>query len=254
MADVIVITGASGGLGRALALEYARPGAVLGLTGRDAARLGETEAACRAKGAHTHATVLDVTDEAGMAQWLDGLDDAHPIDLVIANAGISAGPGFGHGEPLEQVKRIFDVNLYGVLNTIHPVLERMQSRRKGQVCLVSSIAGFRAMPNAPAYCASKAAVRFYAQGLRGLYAPQGIKINAACPGFIRTNMTAVNRFPMPFILEPEAAAARIRRGLERNKPVIAFPWPMAIAVKAMNLLPEFMMNALSSRLPAKPPQ
>jgi short-subunit dehydrogenase len=252
MPSVIVITGASSGLGRALALEYAERGAVLGLLGRSSARLEETAAAVRAKGAEAHIAALDVTDETAMTVWLREFDVKNPIDLIIANAGISAGPGFGQGESLDQVKRIFDTNLYGVLNTLHPALERMAARKKGQAAIISSVAGFRALPNAPAYAASKAAVRFYGQGLRGLYAPQGVKINVVCPGFIETRMTEVNEFPMPFLMSPEKAAGIIRTGLKRNKPVIAFPWIMALAVKALNFIPDFIVDAVAAKLPAKP--
>lgn len=247
----IVVTGASSGIGEELAHAYAAPGVTLALSGRDLGRLAAVAERCRARGAEVDGVVLDVADREAMAAWLRRVDDRCPVDLVIANAGISAGTGHGtEGE--EQARRIFQVNWDGVLNTVHPLLPAMRARRRGQIALMASLAGFRGMPGAPAYCASKAAVRVYGEALRGELAGQGIGVSVICPGFVKSRMTAVNRFPMPFLMETDRAAQVIKRGLARGKARIAFPWPMAASVWLLAALPPGWTDALLTRAPKKP--
>jgi len=246
----IVITGASSGIGEALAAGYAGPGISLALTGRDQDRLDKVADCCRNAGATVIAGIVDSADRAAMAAWLAAVDATAPVDLVIANAGISAGTG-GGVETEEQARRILSVNLDGVLNTIHPLLPAMRARRRGQIALMASQAGFRGLPGAPAYCASKAAVRVYGEALRGDLAGEGIGVSVICPGFVKSRMTAVNRFPMPFLMDSEQAARAIRRGLERNAARIAFPWPMAAAVWLLALLPPGWTDAALARAPRK---
>lgn len=247
----ILITGASSGLGAALAKAYATPGTVIGLTGRDAGRLEQVASVCRANGATVAVAVLDITDADAVADWVTAFNNAYPVDLCIANAGISAGTG-GGDETMAQVKRIFDVNITGVLHTIHPTIDLMRRNGSGQIAIISSIAGWVGLPGAPAYGASKGAVRIYGQALRGLHAPHGIKINVVCPGFIRTPMTDVNTFPMPFLMEPDQAAHHIQQGLAANKGLIAFPWPQFAVVRLLSMLPDWFVIWFGKRLPAKP--
>ncbi len=239
----IVITGASSGLGAALAQVYAAPGVTLYLTGRDATRLEAVAQICRARGSQAELAVLDVTDRAAMAAWLAGLGR---VDLLIANAGISAGTG-GAGESEAQARQIFDVNLYGVLNSIHPLLPD----RVKQIAIISSLAGLRGQPGAPAYSASKGAVRMYGESLRLELAPKGLGVTVVCPGFIRTPMTAVNKFPMPWLMEVEDAATLIKRRLAKNPARIAFPWPLYALVWLLSVLPIRWADAVLSRLPKK---
>ncbi|HEY1097125.1 MAG TPA: SDR family NAD(P)-dependent oxidoreductase [Alphaproteobacteria bacterium] len=247
----IVITGASSGLGAALANLYAMQGVTLGLLGRHAERLENVANQCRAQGANVVIGAIDVTDTELMTSWLNAFDDLHPIDLCIANAGISAGTGGGE-ETLNQVKKIFQANVDGSLNTIHPVLDRMQKRNQGQVAIISSMAGWVGLPGAPAYGASKGAMRIYGQALRGLYRDKNIAINVVCPGFIKTPMTDVNPFPMPFMLTPFEAASIIRNDLMKNKGMIAFPWQKFIIVRLLSMLPDAIVTWFGRRLPAKP--
>jgi short-subunit dehydrogenase len=219
----ILITGASGGIGTALAVAFAAPGVHLALGGRDQARLEDVVERCRRTGAGAESARVDVTDREAMAAWVLAVDRAAPLDLVIANAG-TAGPG-DYGGP-EAARTIFAVNLDGVLNTIEPIVPTMSARGHGHLALMSSLAGFRGLPTAPAYCASKAAVRIWGEGQRGRLGRQGIAVSVICPGFVRTPMTAGNRFPMPLIMSPERAAAIIRRGLLRRRARIAFPLPL----------------------------
>ena len=246
----ILITGASSGLGAELARTYAAPGVTLALTGRDAARLEAVAEQCRANGASVEAAVLDVTDAAALKGWMLARDDVLPIELAIANAGISAGTG-GDTEPVEQVRRIFAVNVDGVMNTVLPLIPRMQARRRGQIALMASMAGFRGFPGAPAYCGSKAAVKIYGEGLRGMLAGSGVEVSVICPGYVRTPMTDRNGFPMPFLMEAGKAARIIRDGLTRNKARIAFPLPILAAVWLLQALPPGLIDPLMRRLPSK---
>lgn len=247
----VLITGASSGLGAALALVYAQEGAVLFLAGRQEARLADVADRARAQGAQVYETILDVTEAEATERWIEACDAIAPLDLVIANAGISAGTGGGEETPA-QVRAIFGVNLHGVLNTVLPASRLMKARGAGQIAIMSSLAGFVGIAGAPAYGASKAAVRIYGEALRGELAPHGVKVNVICPGFIKTPMTDVNPFPMPFLMDAQKAARIIRRGLARNLPRIAFPWPMAAVVFLLTLMPVRLRETLLRRLPRKP--
>ncbi len=249
----IVITGASSGLGEALAKAYAERGVTLGLLGRNTDKLETLAMYCRARGTEVITASIDVCNEAAMTDWLAHFDADHPIDLIIANAGISGGTASGT-ESSEQTRRIFEVNVTGVFNTVLPVISWMQMRSHGHIALISSIAGFRGLGSAPAYCSSKAAVRIWGEGLRCQLKKQGIKVSVICPGFIKTPMTDVNPYPMPFIMEAEEAAQRIKAGIEKNRPRIAFPLPMSIPLWLLSCLSPHIGDVLVSWLPGKPPQ
>ncbi len=248
----VLISGASSGIGAALALAYARKGVFLTLGGRDLARLEAVSERCRALGAQVSAARVDVTDRAATAAWVT---DAN-ADLVIANAGISAGTG-GEGESDAQVRRIFAVNVDGVFNTVHPAIEAMRARapngegRRGQIAIMASLAGFRGFAGAPAYCASKAAVKVYGEALRPDLEALGIGVSVICPGYVRSGMTEANDFPMPFLMDADKAAAIIKRGLARNAARIAFPFPMYMAAWLCGALPPGWLDATMRRLPRK---
>lgn len=248
----ILITGAGSGLGAALARRYAAPGVRLALIGRNAVRLAEVEADCVARGATVERASIDVTERAALAAWIAASDEAMPFDLVIANAGISGGTS-GLGESNDQSRLIFAINLDGVLNTIDPILPRMRRRGAGAVALMSSLASFRGLPGAPAYGASKAAVRVLGEALRGDYLPSGVVVSVICPGFVTTPMTARNRFHMPFLMDAERAADIIVRGLARGKGRIAFPGPMYALVRLIAALPGPLLDRFVARLPRKAP-
>jgi short-subunit dehydrogenase len=246
----ILITGASSGIGEALALIYAGPGMTLVLTGRDRERLNAVAARCTERGAAVRAATVDVADRAAMADWLSLVDHESPVDLCIANAGISGGTG-RRGESEEQARRILAVNVDGVLNTIHPLIGPMKERGRGQLALVSSLAGLRGYPGAPAYCASKAAVKSYGESLRLDLRPVGIEVSVICPGFVKSRITDRNRFPMPFLMDANRAASIIRRGLERNQGRIAFPLPTYLMAWIVAMLPAALADALLAHTPAK---
>ena len=246
----VLITGASSGIGKALAHDYAGPGRFLALCGRDGERLQTVAEACRKFGSQVNAETVDVADRDATARWIESVDALNPLDLVIANAGISAGTG-GQGESESQARDIFAINLAGVLNTVWPAITAMRRRGRGQIAIVSSIAGFRGIPGTPAYSASKAAVKVYGEALRGWLAADGIKVSVVCPGFVRTRMTDENPYPMPFIIDADKAAGIIRRGLERNKARIIFPWPMHLAAWLLGALPPAWTDRLLTRAPKK---
>lgn len=246
----ILITGGSSGIGEALARAYAAPGITLALTGRDGERLANVAESCREQGAEVMTAQLDVTDRESLAAWIDQVDKAASLDLVIANAGISAGTG-GIGEKDEQTRRILAVNLDGVVNTVLPAMAHMRARRRGQIAIVSSLASFRGFPGAPAYCASKAAVRIWGESLRGHLARKGVGVTVVCPGFVKSRMTAANSFRMPFLMDGDRAAEIIKRGLARNKARITFPWPLAAAIWFLAGLPPGLTDAMLKKLPKK---
>ena len=240
----ILITGASSGIGEALALDYAAPGRFLALSGRNATRLETVAEACRNLGAQVKADVVDVAHRSAMVRWFVGVDDVHPLDLVVANAGIPGGTTGGQVESEEQVRDALAVNLAGVLNTVWPAIACMRERGRGQIAIISSLAGFRGLPGAPAYSASKAAVKSYGEALRGWLRADGIRLSVVLPGYVRTRMTENNAFPMPFIMEADKAARIIRHGLKRDKARIAFPWPMYMAMWLMGALPPALTDPL----------
>ncbi len=244
----ILITGASSGIGAALAELYAAPGIRLSLHGRNPARLEQVATAARQRGATAFAKPGDVADAENMAAWIGECAAAQSLDLVIANAGISAGTGGGL-ETAAQARAIFAVNLDGVLHTVQPSIPLMAARRRGQIAIMSSLASFRGFPGAPAYCASKAAVRIFGEALRDEWAGKGVEVSVICPGFIKTPMTDVNRFPMPFIMTAERAAQIIRKGLTRNRARIAFPLPMYAMIRLLAALPQDWLSL--ARLPRK---
>lgn len=244
---VIVITGASSGIGRALSLCYAAPGTEMLLCGRDSARLQEAAADAEAKGATAATAAIDICDRRAMADCLTRFDTAHPVDLLIANAGAD-GTAF---PPETRTYDVFEVNVSGVFNSVEPILPRMLTRHHGQIAIVSSLAGFRGLPTSVAYSSSKAAVKAYGEAMRGRYRRDGIAVNVVTPGFVETPMTASNKFPMPFLWTPERAADAIKKGLARDKGRIAFPWPLFAGVRLLDMLPDALATAITSRGPHK---
>ena len=233
----IVITGASSGIGEALALDYSAPGAALALTGRDAGRLEAVAGACRAKGATVVADTIDVVDRERFAAWLIAFDDAHPVDLLIANAGVSIDKDNSSLDDFSVIRKTFDVNVGGVLNTVEPLLARLMARQHGQIAIVASLASFIGLPYSASYNASKAAVRVWGESIRYVLKKSGIGVSVVCPGFVVSRMTANAPFAMPFLMTAARASSIIRRGLERNHARIAFPIGTKAAVWFGQTLP-----------------
>lgn len=250
----ILITGASSGIGAALAELYANRGVTLSLHGRNKERLLSVANAARQRGAETAILSGSVTDSEAMAQWITERHQACPLDLVIANAGISAGAGKSAFETLTQSRAVFATNLDGVLNAAYPAIPLMIAQKRGQIAIVSSVASFRGFPGSASYCASKSAVRALGESWRCDLQAHGVEVNVICPGFVRTPMTDGNPYPMPWIMSVERTAAIIKKGLEKNQPRITFPWRMAAMIGFLNLLPQDLSNAMLRHFPSKPPQ
>src|SRR5215469_5044295 len=221
---VAVITGASSGLGASLAKSYATKEVRLGLLGRDRRRLAKTAHACKAKGALASIAAIDVADAGAMATWLCEFDREHPVDLLIANAGMSAGPDPDcPSEGVDLVTRQVGVNLLGAINTIEPLLSAFCSRRRGRIAVVASIAAYRGLPYSPGYCASKAGLRAYAEALRPRLAQRGVGVTAVSPGFFASPMTDRFDGPTPFLVSADRAAGIVKRGLDRGRRRVVFP-------------------------------
>jgi NAD(P)-dependent dehydrogenase (short-subunit alcohol dehydrogenase family) len=249
----VLLTGASSGIGRALALALAAPGVTLHLGGRDEGRLQAVATECQAKGAVPYPRAVSVTDEEAMSDWIE---NAGPLDLAIANAGISGGTA-GSVENEAQTRAIFATNLGGVLNTVLPAMAVMALQPpdaaglRGRIAVVASVAAFLPGPGAPAYCASKAAVDSWVVGTAASARRQGIRMTSLCPGFIATPMTAANDFPMPGIMSAERAADLMLRAIRLDMTRYAFPGWIATGARLVALLPPDWREAIARRFPAK---
>lgn len=246
----VLITGASGGIGAALARAYARDGVLLSLCARDRAKLGQVADACTEKGARVEFSSLDVTDIDALQRWILDRDAAEPIDLVIANAGktLNVGPN-GEEESWADTKALLSINVDSALATVIALIAPMRRRGRGQIALVSSLAAYRGMAITPAYCASKAAVKAYGEALRGLVAADGVAVSVICPGFVDSDMSRAFPGRKPFMISADQAAMIIRKGLARNSPRIAFPFPLNLGTWLLAMLPaalaDFILQHIS---------
>lgn len=244
----ILITGATGGLGQALALAYAAPGILLSLTGRREDTLQALARQCEQKGAQVRLYALDLREIQEINQYFRNIDSHHPVDIVIANAGVSSSIGSqGQNEALQDARRVCTVNFLAVLECLHPLAENMRQRGKGQIGVVASLGGWQGLPYSPAYSASKAAVRVYAQALRAWLRPYGVWVSVISPGFVRSAMSSRYQGNKPFMLSAPQAAERIKKGLERGKAEICFPWPLAWGMRLLDLLPAPVADSILRR-------
>lgn len=235
---VVLITGATGGIGGALANAYAGPGVTLLLVGRHQQRLDRIAAQCRSRGAQVLAQSLDVRQTDQLFAWAAEVQQSHAVDLVIVNAGVTGNNGEDNqGEDWQQVERVLDVNLRAAMATVNAFLPAMRVRKRGQIALVSSISAWFGLPITPSYCASKAGIKAYGEALRGWLAPEGVEVNVILPGFVRSDMSDRFPGPKPFMLEPERAAAIILRGLARDRARISFPFPLDWGMWWLAVLP-----------------
>lgn len=246
----IFITGASSGIGRAISEIYASPNTTLFICGRNLERLQQVEKICTQKGATVHILQFDTTDKEETKSALYNANKIKPLDLVIANAGVSGGV-LGDENSENSIRQIFKTNIDGVINTVLPAIEIFKTKRKGQIALMSSIAGFRGLMNCPSYSASKNFVKAWGEALRGALKPENIKVSIICPGFVKTPLTDKNLFKMPFLMQPEKAAQIIQKGLQKNKGIIAFPKIMHFSIALLTALPRCLTNPIFEYLPKK---
>jgi short-subunit dehydrogenase len=246
----VFITGASSGLGAALACHYARQGATLGLLGRSEARLRDVASLC---GGDVQRYAVDVTDvQAVQAAASDFIARRGLPDLVIANAGISVGTSGEETDDVAVLEKILATNVVGLAATLTPFVGPMREARRGTLAGIASVAGFRGMPGSGAYCASKSAAITWLESLRLETRGSGVRVVTVCPGYIATPMTAVNRYRMPFLLSAEEGAARIARGIASGRSSIVVPWQMRAAMLLIRPAPNWLFDRLFSRAPRKP--
>ena len=246
----VVISGASSGIGLALARLYLERGATLCVFARRAAPLRELAEAFPGR---IYSAPLDVRDAPALqAAAADFISQYGVPDLVIANAGVSRGTHTEQTADLDAFQDIMDINVTGMVKTFQPFLAAMRSAGRGTLAGIASVAGFRGLPGSGAYSASKAAAIAYLESLRVELRGSGVDVVTVCPGYIKTPMTDVNTFPMPFIISAEDAARRIARVIAHGKSLAVIPWQMALAARLLRALPNWLYDILFSRMPRKP--
>jgi len=246
----VLITGAGAGLGKALAEACAAPDVSLHLCDVHAENLAMVAELCASRGARVTSAVIDVTDAPAMAAWIHG---ARPLDLVIANAGVLGEIGAPFECP-EQARRILDININGTMNTALPAIAAMATQApgpdgvRGRIAVISSILAFVPAPMAPAYAASKSAIRAWAEAMDGNERSRGIRLHAVCPGYLRTELSAGNTTPMPLIMRASRAARLTLEGIAAGRPCVVFPRRMHLGMRMVGALPPNLRNALIRRL------
>jgi short-subunit dehydrogenase len=246
----VFITGASSGIGAALAREYAARGATLGLLGR---RRDALQALAASLPGRHHIYAVDVTHHPALADAAaDFIAREHGADVVIASAGISHGTLTERLDDLPLFDEVFATNVGATVATFAPFIGTMQAGRGARrLVAIGSVAGIRGMRGAGAYCASKAAVHSYAEALRLELQPHGIRVVTIAPGYIATPMTRNNRFPMPFLMPADRFAAAAVRAIDAGASYRTIPWQMGVAAKVLRLLPNPVFDALFARAPQK---
>ena len=246
----VFLTGASSGIGSALARHYGARGATLGLVARREEALREVG---RNAGCTFAAYPCDVRDAAALRAAAQDFIARHGVpDLVIANAGISHGTLTEHVEDARTFAEILEVNVVGMVHTFQPFVAPMRERRSGRLAGIASVAGFRGLPGASAYSASKAAAIRYLEALRVELRASGIGVTTICPGYVASPMTERNPYPMPFLLEADDAARRIARAIDAGRSLSVIPWQMAIAGRILAMLPNAIFDRLVARAGRKP--
>lgn len=246
----VFITGASSGLGAALARHYAGEGHTLGLLARRGERL---EALADSLPGTHYLYVVDVCDRQALhAAAEDFIQRVGQVDIVIASAGISAGTLTEQQDDFDVFKAIIDTNVLATVSSFEPFVNHMKQARAGTLVGIASVAGVRGLPGAGAYSASKAAVATYCESLRLELQPLGVSVVTIAPGYIRTEMTAQNPYSMPFLLDADVFATRAAHAISGKKSYIVIPWQMGVVGKIMRALPDWLYDKLAVNAPRKP--
>jgi short-subunit dehydrogenase len=240
--QVALVTGASSGIGWELARQLAEKQCKVGLVARREAELRQLQALIASKGGQAAIAVADVSQREQVEAAFRAIgEQLGPVDLVIANAG-AGKPTLLDPVNMADVEDMIRINVMGAIYTLSAALPGMLARKSGHLVAISSLAGYRSLPGESAYCASKAAVNAYLDGLRIHLRGTGVRVTTVCPGFVKTPMTAMNTFHMPGLLEADAAARRIIRAIEAGTKVYNFPWRLHLMVKLSRWLPDRMIN------------
>ena len=246
----IFITGASSGIGESMARFYAKRGAQLGLVARRADLLNHLADELTPRPA---VYALDVRDaEALKHAAKDFINRFGVPDTVIANAGVSRGTMTESADDLKIFQEVFDINVMGMVNTFHVFVEPMKIVRQGTLVGIASVAGFRGIPGGAAYSASKAAAIKYCESLRVELRDTGVSVVTICPGYIKTPMTAVNKFKMPFLIDVDEAVIRFARAIDARTSFTVIPWTMGVAARVLRVVPNWLYDRVFSRMPRKP--
>jgi short-subunit dehydrogenase len=223
----VLITGATGAIGAALAREYAEPGTRLVLHGRRREALNAVASDCRTLGAEVEVHGFDLGNIARTRCWASDIDALYGVDLLVANAGMNISVGeHGEGEDWPAAAALIDLNVKSTLALVHAIVPGMRKRKAGQIALMSSLAAYFGLPPTPTYSASKAAVKAYGEALRGWLQPEGVRVNVIMPGYVDSAMCRAMPGPKPFLWLPTRAARIIRRQLDRDRARISFPFPL----------------------------
>ncbi|HET9528308.1 MAG TPA: SDR family NAD(P)-dependent oxidoreductase [Pyrinomonadaceae bacterium] len=242
-----MITGASSGIGKGLALELSTRGAKLGLVARRQNLLDEIVDAIRLRGAKAFAVAADVRDADAMKAAADRIRaELGPIDVLIANAGIGTTSHISQLDP-NHVANVISINVLGAANSVAAVVPQMVERGQGQLVAISSLAAYRGLPKSAAYCASKAAMSAYFESVRIDLRGTGVGVTIIHPGFIKTPLTAGRDAKMPYLMELDEAIPKIVSAIEKGKKSIAFPWQLASVVRAGMFMPAFMYDWIAVR-------
>lgn len=237
-ANCILITGATGAIGGALALAYARPCQHLILHGRRREILEHLAERCRSQGAEVTTSSTNLTDSQALAEWLTSVNQGNLPDIAILNAGQNTHPaGAGRLESLDNVTSLIDINLRTPIAMAHHLVPAMRERGSGQLVFISSLAGWHGLPNTPTYSATKAGIKAYGESLRGLLEPVGIGVTVIMPGYVTSPMCEAMPGPKPFEIPAHKAAAIIQRGIKRNKARVSFPFPLNMGTWWLAVLP-----------------
>ena len=242
----VIITGASAGLGAALARAYAFPGRTLGLIARDAARLEAVATECRARGADVYSATIDVTDGPAVAAWMAKMAVLQRVDLVIANAGVFTGRGPSSLETVGDISWLVRTNIEGTANVVQPAIAAMRANHKAHIAIIGSLAALQPLADAPGYSASKAGVMAYGEALREYLVPHRMRLTLVYPGHIDTAQVAGHVGALPLLMTAAEAASRIKRGLDAKKTFIAFPWQLLWLIRLGRLLP-WRLRAIAGR-------
>jgi len=251
-AKSLVITGASSGLGLALALaqHYLQQGAVVGAIARRADLL---QALSEQFPDQVHVYALDVRDALALQLAAQNfIARAGVPDIVIANAGVSVGTLTEFAEDVDAFQQVMDINMLGMVKTFQPFVAPMRAAGSGTLVGIASVAGLRGLPGAGAYSASKAAAISFLESLRVELRGSGVKVVTLCPGYIRTAMTEINPYAMPFILDADDAARRMAHAIERQTAYAVIPWQMGLVARVLKLLPRGLYDRLFAHAPHKP--
>lgn len=252
MSELVFITGASSGIGQALALRYYEGGARLALVARRTAEVERWAAEHRLDAARYKVYSADVADLDAMART--GRDCIAALglpDIVIANAGISVGMDTAHFDDLDLMRRTFATNNVGLAATFHPFVAAMNERGSGTLVGIASVSAIRGLPGHGAYCASKAAVVAYCESLRGECRPFGVRVVTLLPGYIDTPLTRRNRYGMPFLMQPDDFAAQAVRAIRAQASYRVIPWQMGVLAKLLRLLPNWLYDRALAGRPRK---